>query len=401
MPTTSRMRTQLRFAAALSTSSSWERAVAEVCDQSLERLDAPVSLALVFVSFAHAPHLASIAEDICERIGSEDLLGCTGESIVGTGREIEAEPAISLWLASLPGSRITPMHLQYEQTGDGGTFTGWPDGLPEVWSADSGLLLLGEPFSFPADVLLARHNEDRRGVPAFGGMASGGLAPKENRLLLGPKVLDRGAVAVLVEGGTRIRTVVSQGCRPIGRTFVITKAEQNVIFELGGKPALAVLQRIFHELPTHEKELLQQGLHIGQVINEYQSEFQRGDFLVRNVIAADPENGSIAVGDYMRAGQTVQFHLRDRQTAHEDLDELLRAACENSSQPPAGALLFTCNGRGRRLFEEPDHDARLLAGHLGEIPTAGFFCQGEIGPIGGKNFLHGFTASTVLFEPVD
>jgi small ligand-binding sensory domain FIST len=259
-------------------------------------------------------------------------------------------------------------------------------------------LVLGEPFTFPADLLLEQMNDRHPGVPVIGGMASGGAMPGEHRLLFGPEALVDGAVAVLLDGPIRVRPLVSQGCRPIGKHFVITKAERNVIHELGGKPALVQLQAVFAELPTREQELVNQGLHVGRVVSEYQDRFEQGDFLVRNVIGADPESGAVAIGDYVRVGQTVQFHIRDWQTADADLRQLLAASQKRSTSPPDGALLFTCNGRGTRLFPEPHHDALTIRSALGDIALAGFFAQGELGPVGGKNFVHGFTASMALFE---
>jgi small ligand-binding sensory domain FIST len=200
----------------------------------------------------------------------------------------------------------------------------------------------------------------------------------------------------------RMRSVVSQGCRPIGRPLVVTKCERNLLIELGGKPALEQLRELWPSLSEKDQKLVQSGLHVGLVINEYQEQFSRGDFLVRNVVGVDPERGIIAMGDYARVGQTVQFHVRDAQTADEDLRELLAHGNHPSeSASPKGALLFTCNGRGTRLFSDPHHDARSLSDAWPELPAAGFFAQGEIGPIGGKNFLHGFTASIALFEPVE
>jgi small ligand-binding sensory domain FIST len=228
-------------------------------------------------------------------------------------------------------------------------------------------------------------------------MASGGVAPGENRLLLGRQQFDQGAVAAMICGAVKVRSVVSQGCRPIGQPFVVTKAEGNVIYELGGTPALARLQQVFGTLSEREQIMVRQGVHVGRVLSEYQDEFQRGDFLVRNVIGADPKSGAIAIGDFVRPGQTVQFHVRDEQTADEDLRELLSAA-QRGDTPTCGALLFTCNGRGTRLFSTSNHDAGCVQEVLGRIPVAGFFAQGEIGPVGGKNFLHGFTASVALFE---
>jgi small ligand-binding sensory domain FIST len=384
------------IAAALSTHSMTESAVHEACEQAMSQLGGSADLAMVFLSHHHRPQLEHVAAMLSQRLGTKAILGCTGESIVGGDREIEEDPAISLWLARLPGASVQPMHVSFERTPEGGSFLGWPDDLPENWPAGSALVLLGEPYSFPVDVLLERLGEDQPGIPIVGGMASGGHAPGENQLILGGRVIDSGAVAVLVSGGVRIHSVVSQGCRPIGRHFVITKAERNIILELGGRPPLLILQELFPTLPPRDQELLNRGLHVGRVINEYQETFARGDFLIRNVIGADPNSGAIAIGDYVRVGQTVQFHLRDAESADEDLRELLGAV--SRSPNTVGGLLFTCNGRGTRLFDQPHHDAGLVQKMLGKVPLAGFFAQGELGPVGGRNFIHGFTASLVLFE---
>jgi small ligand-binding sensory domain FIST len=387
-----------QFAAALSTAVETDTAVAEVCAAAMNELAQRPDLAMLFASPHHLDNLEKAARDICSAIGSDVLLGCTGESIIGADKEIEQAPAISLWLASLPGTSVIPMHLEFNQTPDGGTFSGWPADLPAQWPQSAAMLLLGEPYSFPADELLRRLNEDQQGVPLLGGMASGGMAPGENRLILGSQVFDSGAIAALVHGGVRIRGIVSQGCRPIGQPFVVTRAEANVIYELGGKPALVCLQKIYDSLSDQDKNLVRQGVHVGRVVSEYQDEFKRGDFLVRNVLGADPNAGAIAIGDFVRPGQTVQFHVRDESTADEDLRNLLRGGRQTSSDRRRGALLFTCNGRGTRLFSATNHDASCLREELGELPVAGFFAQGEIGPIGKQNFLHGFTASVALFE---
>ncbi len=405
----------LRFAAALSTAALARQAIDEVCATAAEQLDAAADLAVAFVSHHHGPSFAALAAEVARRTQARTLIGCTGESIVGGAREIEDGPALTLWLARLPGVTIQPMRLQFERTPEGGTIVGWPDDLPERWPAGSALLMLAEPFSFPADLSLERLNEDQPGVPVLGGMASGAHAPGENRLMLSGSDRDRnrendadcefdsGAVAVLVHGPVPIRAVVSQGCRPIGRHFVVTRADKNVILELSGKPAMLQLQEVFEGLSDRDKQLVQRGLHVGLVTNEYQDKFQRGDFLVRNCVGADPQVGAIAIGDFVRPGQTVQFHVRDEETADEDLRELLAAAGGGSRAAGAaqasstGALLFTCNGRGTRLFSQSDHDAAAVCAALGNLPLAGFFAQGELGPIGGKNYVHGFTASVAVF----
>ncbi len=195
----------------------------------------------MFASVHHASQLDDAADQICKAIGTETLLGCTGESIIGGSREIEQSPALSLWLAALPATNVIPMHLDFQQTHEGGTFIGWPADLPDAWPDGAAMLMMGEPFSFPADELVRRLNEDHAGVAVLGGMASGGVSPGENRLILGRQVFDTGAVAALIHGAVRIRSVVSQGCRPIGQPFVVTRAEANVIQELGGDAAAEAL----------------------------------------------------------------------------------------------------------------------------------------------------------------
>lgn len=368
----------------------------EVLGATADRLAGPPDLAVLFLSADHADAAGEIAQAVCERLGTKSLIGCTGESIVGTGREIEADSALSLWLAKLPGVRLDPMHLKFERTPEGGVIDGWPDACAESWGEHAALLLLGDPFTFPADWLLERLNEDRPGTRVVGGMASAASRPGDNRLILGTDVHAAGAVALLLRGDVRLRTVVSQGCRPIGKPLVVTKAEQNVLVELGGRRALLQLKEIFDTLPTREQQLVQRGLHVGRVVNEYREQFEMGDFLIRNVIGVDPQEGTIAIGDFLRPGQTVQFHLRDHETADYELRQLLASAKANTS--PGGALLFTCNGRGTRLFGEPHHDAGCVRDAWGDIPLAGFFAAGELGPVGNENFMHGFTASIAVFE---
>ncbi len=389
---------ELQFASALSTHGNLAAATQEVCDRVAAKLTNGVDLAMLFVSSDLAEDIEQVAIAVRNRLGPIHLLGCTGEAIVGTAREVEGETALSLWAARLPNTTLRTMHLSFERSPEGGAIIGWPDDLPAEWPADSAVVMLGEPYSFPADALLERLNEDQPGVPVIGGMASGGMGPGENRVLLDANVFDEGAVAVMLHGGVRVRTVVSQGCRPIGRHFVITKAEQNVIYELGGRPALLQLKEIFDTLPTREQQLVQRGLHVGRVVSEYQDQFEQGDFLVRNVMGIDPDKGAVVITDFARVGQTVQFHIRDDQTADEDLRQMLTRAKQDAAAAPSGGLLFTCNGRGTRLFREPHHDAHAIEKTLGDIPLAGFFAAGELGPVGGKNFMHGFTASLALFE---
>ncbi len=376
----------------LSTASTTQAAMQEVLaglDDGLGGVQA--DLTLIFSSVHHADELEQFSGRLLAEQRTRHLMGCTGESIVGDGREVEGTPALSVWSAVLPG--VTVQSIRLGEPGDMGP--DWTQGTGQP--ASSALLLLADPFSYRTEDLLSQLNRDVRGLRVIGGMASGSQVPRGNLLLLDGKAFADGAVAVLLGGALSVETVVSQGCRPVGHTMVVTRAEHNVIQELGRRPALEVLRGLFRELGDEDQRRIQEGLHIGRVINEYQGTFQRGDFLVRNVMGAD-QSGAIQITDVVRVGQTVQFHVRDAGTADEDLRGLLEA--HKASPRPAGALLFTCNGRGRRLFHEDHHDIGVIHEVLGRVPTAGFFAMGEIGPIGGQNFLHGYTASIVLFtEP--
>ena len=312
--------------------------------------------------------------------------------MAGGAREVESEPAVSLWLGAGLGP-VETFAMEYIRTPSGGAYGGYlfprePKGAH---------LMICDPFTFPADGLLTHLNEQVPGAVVMGGMASAALAPRQSRLFLDDRVLSAGAVGVHLPNA-EVHPLVAQGCRPIGDAYIITRADGNVIHELGGRPPLVRLREMAVALPSRDTELLAQGLQLGVVIDEYRAEPGQGDFLIRGVVGADPDSGAIAVGDQIQVGQTVQFHVRDAQSADEDLRRALeRESAALGDRRPAGALLFTCNGRGSRLFTEPDHDAGLIAATLGDIPVAGFFCAGELGPVGGQNFLHTFTASIALF----
>jgi small ligand-binding sensory domain FIST len=258
-------------------------------------------------------------------------------------------------------------------------------------------MLLVDPFSFPAAAFAARLNEEEpKGVPLVGGLAAGAAEPGSQALFLDGELLGEGAVGAVLRD-LSVRTVVSQGCAPIGRDAVITAAEGNVVFELAGQPAIERLRADLGALTVEQQRLAATGgVLAGLVINENRSEYRRGDYLMRGLIGGDGETGALAIGEPVRVGQTLRFHVRDARAADEDLREGL-ASVLRDGDAAAGALLFTCNGRGRNMFPQPDHDARLVQEALGADAVAGFFCAGEIGPVGGRAFVHGFTATLALF----
>ena len=385
------MTSQNNYLSFISKSSTATEASAEIsAAYQAANPETPPSLILVFAS----PHFNTQLEDLVERLrvamSPEVISGCTGQALVHDQEELEDEPCVSVWAAWFSEGSVELSHVHYER--ETGGFAGLPAKLQAT--DDVSLILLGEPYSFPADIFVAQINEQHPGTLVLGGMASGGMGPGESRLIANGEIVNEGAVVLALEN-VPTTNVVSQGCRPIGEHFVITKAEQNEILELGGVKAHQQLKAVYDRLPTRDKDLMRLGFHIGRVVNEYQESFSYGDFLIRNVTGMNSENESVLVGDYFRPGQTVQFHVRDAVTADEDLKQLLAAA--QPEVTPKAALLFTCNGRGSRFFENPHHDALAIENQFGTLPVTGFFCQGEIGPVGGQNFLHGYTASIALF----
>lgn len=351
------------------------------------------AIVALFVS----PHYSAAAEEVLlalrAALGPVPLIGCVAEAVIGGSLEVEEDQALSLWAAAGIGP-VETFAMDFLSTPSGGLFAGhrFEDGA-------GAYLMLADPYTFPAGDLLDHLNEHVPGALVIGGMASGGGDTRRSQLFFDDQVLTKGAVGAKL-AGTEVDLLVSQGCRPIGSPFTVTRAEGNVVQELGGRPPFQRLQDLVTTLPEEDRLLLANGgLQVGQVIDEYRHEQRRGDFLVRSVVGADPESGAIAVGGEVEVGQTVQFHVRDAGSADEDLQETLeRELIELGGTQPSASLLFTCNGRGTRLFSEPDHDAALVAKLLGDIPVAGCFCAGEFGPVGGKNFLHGFTASVAVFR---
>ena len=428
----------MRFAASLSTHPVTAHAIGEAVGQVIEQIGRHPDLAVLFVTRPHAGALEDVADTVNRLLGPTVLIGCAAESVVGNQREVEHEPAVTLW-AALTGP-VIPVRLWAERRGTSrsgpdplgahplasdpsGThppgshppgahplasdpsgadplgahpmaselrIAGWPDDVP---FDPQSLLLVGDPFSFPVDTLLKDLGQRHPGLPVLGGMASAARGPGGNRLALGSRIFTDGAVGALLGPGVAMTSVVSQGCRPIGRPLAVTKAERNIIYELAGQPALHRLIQVAKEGGSERDiKLINEGLQIGLVIDEHKADFGRGDFLIRNVVGADRANGAIAIGDVVEVGTTVQFHVRDAEAADEDLRELL------AGERADGVLLFTCNGRGSRLFDSADHDAGVVGDLLGEPATAGFFAAGELGPVGGRNFVHGFTASMALFH---
>lgn len=373
------------FAAASSEHPLATHATGEVVGELLEQLDGPPDLAVLFVTGPHRGVLEDIANSVRELLQPGCLVGATAVSVVAGRREIEEVPAVSIW-AGRTGT-ATARHLEVIGQGESHALIGVDD--DELATAGTALLF-ADP-SFPTTAVLDAFQASHPDLVVAGGIASAGVAPGANRLVLDGRLHDRGAVLVLLGPDLPVEVVVSQGCTPIGQPLTVTRAERNMLLELAGRPALERLQETLGDLDEGARASAAQGLHLGVVVDEHELDFGVGDFLVRNVLGADRENGAVAVGDVVEVGSTVQFQVRNAVSADIELRHLLD---EHQGQ---SALVFTCNGRGMRLFGEPDHDASVVAETLGTTAVAGMFCAGEVGPIGGRTFLHGFTAVTVIF----
>ena len=390
----------MQFATAGSQAPDLTAAVAEIASRLREQwgtIEGPADLACVFVSHHHRPHLATLAEQLQAAFPCRTLIGSVAETVIVDNQEWESGPALAVWVSRLPEYDLRPFRMEFEATPDGVVCTGVPEDLADDAARVRALLVLGEPYTCVPQVVLDRFADELPGVPIVGGMASGGAATGENSLFFGSERIPGGAVAVALLDGPPIRTVVSQGCRPVGEPFVATNVDKSIVLELGGKPALQKVQEVYQAASPADRQLFEHGLQLGVAISEYRDSFHQGDFLVASVYAADRSTGAIAAGLQLRRGQTVQFHVRDAASADEDLRQLLERLKLEPSTPVAGALLFSCNGRGTRLFPQPHHDAALIQDVLGHVPVAGMFAAGEIGPVGPQNFLHGFTASAAFF----
>ncbi len=423
MVTTERDQARPEFAHAVSTSAEAGAATSELLEAlgPFGRFD----LLLLFVSAHLGEDTETIAASLRRELSPRTLVAVTADAVIAGGREFERSPGVAALAGRLPGVALHPFaspSLEHS-TGAGDEGAAAVRTLIAAGEHLRAALVFADPFSTPMNRLLPLLNEarslDREGRPVgslIGGMASGGAKAEQNVLVVDDRVLRSGFAGVSLSGPVSVDTIVSQGCRPIGENMVITKAKANVIYELGGHPALEVVRGLLDSLGDHDRRLLRQGLFVGRVVTEYKDRFGRGDYLIRNVAGVNPNTNIIAVQDLVRVGQTVRFHVRDAQTAAEDLELLLDG--QRINDPPAGVLLISCTGRGRNLFRERHHDASAVQGAFRrpepgevkakggtllesgerEVPLAGFFAAGEIGPVGDASYLHGHSACAAIFR---
>ncbi|HYG98883.1 MAG TPA: FIST N-terminal domain-containing protein [Terriglobales bacterium] len=357
-----------------------------------------VDLGLVFMAPRFFPRAQQVLEILRVHAKIPLLIGCSSQGLICGAEELEHNPGVSLGLYSLPGSELSACHFAQEQVEEANGPGYWPLETGVERAQTNGWLVFIDPFHLDSESWLRGWNEAYAPAPVMGGLASGDLQEQRTQVYLNGDVFEDGGVALSVGGNVKLASVISQGCTPVGDTWTLTKVDENIIHEIGNRPAYEVLAETFSQLTPAEQKVARGNLFIGLVVNEYMEDFHRGDFLIRNLLGADPQSGSIAVGAFPRLGQTVQFQRRSAAAAMEDMSELLeRAGQKLEGKTVLGGCLCSCNGRGENLFGRPNHDAKSVQDQFGPIGLTGFFCNGEIGPVGEKSFLHGFTASLALF----
>ncbi len=351
-------------------------------------------LIVAFVSGHHRARFSTIPALVQREFRDGLLVGCSAGGVIGGGKEIEQHAGVSLTVATLPRVKVTPFHLTAEDMSE------WRKHLTLAPETEPHFLVLADPFSFDAEAFVKELDDVYPAARKIGGLASCGRQPGENALFLGHETRAAGMVGIALSGDIQVETIVAQGCRPIGQPMFVTKCQRNLIWELDGQPAVEVLQSLYEQLDPADQELARHSLFLGVVMNEHQHEYKQGDFLIRNLVGLDRARGVLAVGAIPREGAVVQFHLRDAATSAADLEHLLSAyRGAGAATDPAGALLFSCLGRGIHLYGQADHDTDAFRRHLGPVPLGGFFCNGEIGPVQGSTYLHGYTSAFGLFKP--
>ena len=388
------VRAVARFGDALASGADLVSAAERAATEAVRSLDGPADLVFFSVCGPDTEEVVLAGERVMGMVPGAVSIGCTSSGVIGGGRGVEGQGAVSVWAARLPEVTMTPFRLDVVPEGDHLAVIGMHEPSPE----DRAALLLADPYRFPAQSFVERSTDALGGLPIVGGLADGMGGERSVRLFFEGEVIDAGAIGLLLGGSGVVGTMVSQGCRPIGPAMAITGAEGNLITDLAGVPAYERLESLVNALPEEEQELAAAGgLHIGIAMDEYADRHERGDFLIRSVVGADPEDGSITIGDMVEVGQTVRFQVRDRDTADTDLLERLDVFGEDSGGRISGALLFSCNGRGASMFDSADHDVRAVRRALGIDAVTGFFAAGEVGPVAGRNHVHSYTACLLAF----
>lgn len=378
---------------------NWPQAVESLADQLENQLGGKPDFLLAFISPDYKKYFEEIASALRQRLQPAAFLGCTAGGIVGGGEEVEQQSALTLTGAILPGVNFKTFHITNDALPDLDDAPDSWEKLMQIESAEKpSFLLLCDPFSFKVDSFIQGLDYAFPKLIKLGGLASGGHKAGENRLICDDKVFRSGLVGVALTGNIQVESVVAQGCRAIGKPSRVTKCDRNLLYELDGKPAVNVLRDAIERLSDREQKLAKDAIFLGVAMNEFQDKFVDGDFLVRNIFGIEPMSGALLVGEVLRSERTVQFHIRDAATSRDDLRAMLKRYVDRFGSSARGALLFSCLGRGQHLYGEANHDSDCFRDFLGDIPIGGFFCNGEIGPVGDSTFLHGYTSSFGIFK---
>jgi small ligand-binding sensory domain FIST len=393
-PTGRRTISAMKWSSVLSERVETDDAVVEAATQLGQQLGrAEPDLVVAFVSPHHAGAYDTVSARVRDIFPRALLLGCSASGVIGAGHEVEERPALSLTAASLPGVQLRPLYIPPGKLTEAGSLVDLPPG------SEAQFLLLCDTFTCDVDALIGALDRTWPSGRKVGGLASGGERPGGNALFCGPELRRSGAVGVVMTGDIAVDTIVAQGCRPVGEPMPITRAEGPVIRELGGKSPVDVLRSLYESLDERDQLLFRHSLFVGLEMDAEAIEYHANDFLVRNLVGIDPSSGALAVAAPVRLYQVVQFLLRDARTAEHDLvAHLERYRTDAHGAQPAGALLFSCLGRGMHLFGRPDHDTDLFLDRVGQVPLGGFFCNGEIGPVHGHTVVHGYTSAFGLFR---
>jgi len=387
------------FAASRLVSGPYDEAVIrDTAVQLREELNGKPTFGLVFVTPDYAEKAADLLEIVRVYGHVPTLIGCSGTGLVGRAHEQEEGPGFSLMLVSLPGGKATSLYFTQDSV-EGSSGPGYWYERTQLKPADvKAWLVFLNPFSLNVEMWLKQWNQAYPHVPVFGGMAGGVPGDPEAWIFCDDRVVP-GGVAIALQGDVAVHAVVSQGCKPIGEPLTVTQADRNVLLTLGSRPAYEVLSDVYKDLTDTEREQARGHLFAGIAVSEYLEEYKRGDFLVRNIIGADPKSGAVAINAVPRVGQTLQYQLRDSRVASEELKRLLREEIARMQPPPFAGLLCTCHGRGKGLFGGPDHDAGLINEFYPGLPLVGLFANVQLGPVGDRSFAHGYTASLALLGP--
>ena len=394
----------MKWVSALSKQTDIDAAVQEAAEEIIRQLGKDqADLTVVFVAPQYKDFYDKIPDLVNRYLKPGLLFGCSGGGIIGNGEEVEQQAAFSITCASLPGVKIQPIYSETKELPDQDTAPSvWREWLDVKIEDQPHFIFLADPFSFRGDEFLAGVDFAYPNSKKVGGLASGAQGPGSNALYLGDKIYSNGLIGIALSGDIEVDTIVAQGCRPIGQPMKITACQDTLLKELDGKPTLEVLQDLNETLSDADKKLLQTSLFLGIEMDAMKDDPKQGDFLIRNLMGVDRESQSLAIGALLRTGQLVQFHLRDKKMSSEDLDVMLtRYLSQGHAENASGALLFSCLGRGKYLYGEANHDTNMFQDKLGKIPLGGFFCNGEIGPVGNATFLHGYTSSFGIFRKSD